>query len=120
MSFVRFEDTGSRMGDPFVSIWSRGQIGFNLGAAQEYNLKNYGYVVLYFDPDTRRIGFELTNDKNEKGAVKLMFRAKSGASFSAIPFLRTHKISFKQTQKYNLTKDNTSGLLVIDLNNPKK
>lgn len=115
MGFVKFTNVGARLGDPIVSIWSRGQIGFNQGATQEYDINNYQYVVLYFDSETQRIGFELTEDKNAEGAMKLMFRKNSGASFSAVPFLRTNKIDYKTTRKYVLERDEDSGLLVIDV-----
>jgi hypothetical protein len=119
MGFVKFVDTGARLGDPMVSIWSRGQIGFNQGAMQEFDINKYQYVVLYFDADTRRIGFELTNDKNVKGAIKLVFRENSGASFSAIPFLRINKIKYDATRKYALERDIDSNLLVVDLYSPR-
>ena len=119
MSFVRFTETRARLGDPQVSIWSRGQIGFNQGAVLEHNINDYKFIILYYDQETQRVGFELTNDKDQKGAVKLAFRGSSGASFSAIPFLRINKIDYKQgTKKYTVTLDEDSGLLVIDLNSP--
>lgn len=119
MGFVKFVDTGARLGDPMVSIWSRGQIGFNQGAALEFGIDKYRYVVLYFDEDTRRIGFELTNNANVEGAIKLVFRKNSGASFSAIPFLRMNKIKYDATRKYTLEHDRDSNLLVADLNSPR-
>lgn len=120
MAFVRFTDTGARLGDPQVSIWSRGQMGFNQGAMLEFGINNYSHVVLYCDSDSQLVGFQLTNDKNEKGAVKLIFREKTGASFSAIPFLKTNKIDYKKgTKKYAVELDEESGLLVIDLKKPQ-
>ena len=118
MGFIRFTDTGARLGEPQVSIWSRGQLGFNQGAIQEFEIRKYQYVVLYYDPDTQHIGFQLTNDKNEAGAIKLIFRDKSGASISAIPFLRINKISYTESKKYAVSLDPYSGFLVIDLNKP--
>ena len=118
MAFIRFTETGARFGDPQVSIWSRGQIGFNQGATQEFDMKKYQYVVLYYDKDTQRIGFQLTNDKTEKGVLKLIFRDNSGASMSAIPFLKLNKIRYKESKKYDVSLDPDSGFLVIDLNKP--
>jgi hypothetical protein len=119
MGFQKYTGARTRIGDPMVSIWSRGQIGFNQGAMMEFDIDKYQYVVLYFDPDTRRIGFEFTRDENEEGATKLVFRKNSGASFSAIPFLRANKINFKKTTRYEIARDKDSGLLVIDLNKQK-
>lgn len=119
MGFVKFTDVGARLGEPMVSIWSRGQIGFNQGATKMFDISDYQYVVLYFDADTKRIGFELTGNENAEGAIKLVFRKNSGASFSAVPFLRLNKISYKATRKYVLERDEDSGFLVIDLNAAK-
>lgn len=119
MGFVRFTETGARLGDPQVSIWSRGQIGFNQGAMLEFDIKKYKFIVLYYDQEGQRIGFELTNNREEKGAIKLAFRGESAASFSAIPFLRINKIDYKEgTKKYAVVHDQDSGFLVIDLNKP--
>ena len=118
MGFIKFTNTGARAGDPQVSIWSRGQIGFNQGAMQEFDIKDYQYVVLYYDPDTSRIGFQLTNEK-EEGAIKFNFRDNSGASISAIPFLRANKIKYNETRKFDVEVDADSKLLVIDLTKPR-
>lgn len=115
MAFEKFTDVGARLGTPMVSIWSRGQIGFNQGATQEFKVTNFKYVVLYYDPDTMRVGFELTNDKKAEGAVKLVFRKNSGASFSAVPFLKSKKIDYSTTRKYTIHRDEESGLIVLDI-----
>ena len=121
MAFIRFTDTSARVGDPQVSIWSRGQIGFNQGAMQEFNIRDFQYVVLYFEPESQRIGFELTNDKDEKGVIKFVFRDNSGASISAIPFLRANRINYKEgTKKYDVEMDTEGKLLIVDLKNPKQ
>lgn len=120
MGFVKFTATGARIGDSLISIWSRGQIGFSQGAMIEFGIAKYQYVVLYFDSDTNRIGFQLENDQNADGAIKLIFRKNSGASFSAVPFLRLNNINYKETRKYTLQKDEESGFLVVDLNKPRE
>lgn len=123
MGFVRFTSTRARLGDPQVSIWSRGQIGFNQGAIQEFDINNYQYVVIFYDTETQRVGFQLTNDKNEKGALKLIFRKSKGVplgiSISAIPFLKINKINYiGKTSKYSVEQDADTGFLVIDLKKP--
>jgi hypothetical protein len=118
MGFVRFTKLRARLDRPMASIWKRGQIGFNQGAIEEYNLVQYEYVVLYYDADNNRVGFEFTKDKKAAGAMKLVFRKSSGASFSAIPFLKINKISFDESNQYNLDFDKESGFYVIDLSKP--
>lgn len=120
MAFVKFTRSRSRIDTPKVSIWSRGQIGFNQGAIDEYKLSDYQYVVLYYDKDTNRVGLEFTNDGKAKGISKLAFRKNTGASFSAIPFLKSYKIDYNSsTRQFDLNYDEETKLYVIDLNNPK-
>lgn len=118
MAFVKFTKTGSRIGTPKASIWTRGQIGFNQGAVVEYKLDSYTYAVLYYDRETKNVGFELTNDAKAEGATKLIVRKNAGISMSALPFLKTFKIDFSETRQYNLSYDKTINMYVIDLNEP--
>lgn len=118
MGFIKFTKTRSRLGDPRVSIWTRGQIGFNLSATTEYGLDKYDYAILYYDKDEGKIGIEFTNDKNSEGVNKLVKRKNSGVSFSATAFMKTFKIDYSETRQYNVVYDEDSGLYVIELNNP--
>lgn len=102
MAFIKHTNTRGRIGTPKISIWERGQLGFNQAAALKYDIASYKYAILYFDPDEQKIGIRLTNDGDEEGAIKLFIRKGSGASFSAVSFLRTYDIAFgKKTEKYN-------------------
>lgn len=118
MAFVKFTKTGSRIGTPKASIWTRGQIGFNQGAVVEYKLDSYTYAVLYYDKETKNVGFELTNDAKAEGATKLIVRKNAGISMSALPFLKTFKIDFLETRQYNLSYNKTINMYVINLNKP--
>lgn len=118
MAFVKFTNTGGRIGTPRASIWTRGQIGLNQGAVLEYDLKDYTYAVLYYDEGGKKIGIEFTNDKNAEGAIKLVVRRKAGISMSALPFLKTFRIDFIKTRQYDLSYDKEHNLYVIDLNKP--
>jgi hypothetical protein len=74
--------------------------------------------VLYYDEEDKKIGFELINDENAEGAIKLVVRKNAGISMSALPFLRMSKIDFSETRQYGLSYDKEHKLYVIDLNNP--
>ncbi len=117
MGFVKFTKTKSRIGTPKVSIWSRGQIGFNQGAVTQYKIdkEKVSYAVLYYDEERKMIGIELTNDGAAEGATKLIFREGGGTSFSAIPFLKTYGIDYSDTHQYNVEYDSRSELFVVDL-----
>jgi len=118
MAFVKFTKTGSRIGTPKASIWTRGQIGFNQGAVVEYKLDSFTHAVLYYDNKTKNVGFELTNDAKAEGATKLIVRKNAGISMSARSFLKTLKIDFSETRQYNLSYDKKINMYVIDLNEP--
>jgi len=118
MAYVKFTKTGSRIGVPKASIWTRGQIGFNQGAVAEYKLDSYTYAVLYYDEEAKNIGFELTNDAKAEGATKLIVRKNAGISMSALSFLKTFKIDFSETRQYNLSYDKAINMYEIDLNKP--
>jgi hypothetical protein len=120
MAFEKFTKPGSRIGAPKAAIWSSGQIAFNQGSMDEFNLSKYNYAILYYDRDSKRIGVEFTNDERAEGAHKLVGRkGSSGTSISAIAFLRNYKIGFGETIQYDLTHDKENGLYVFDLKQPK-
>lgn len=115
--FIKF--TGSRRSYAAkVSIWKRGQMNFNLGAIEKFGLGEFGFVVLYYDPETRRIGLQFTTDAGEEGAIK--FRAgKNGAVISAKPFMDLHGISYDSNETFDIVADQDAGIknfFVVDLN----
>jgi hypothetical protein len=115
MAFERYTKTNLRLGEPKISIWSRGQIGFNSTAIVKYKLKDFDYAVLFFDKDTKTIGVKLTNDKREPGAMKLVKRKSGGFSFSAQGFLKYYNIDYGETKKYDLTYDESEKLYIFQL-----
>jgi hypothetical protein len=115
MVFQKFTKTGTRGYTPKVSIWQRGQIGFNQGAARKLNLGEYEFAILFYDSDTRRIGVNFTNDGNEEGAIKLSTRSSGGASLSARAFLDFYGIDHSDTKKYDISFDEENKLYVIQL-----
>lgn len=116
MGFERFTRKRARTDAPKASIWSRGQIGFNYAAMDEYKLDKFKYAVLYYDKESNKIGIEFTNDNNTEGASKVIHRKGSGVSVSALAFLRHYKINFSATASHDLIHDDKSGFYVIDLN----
>ena len=115
MAFKRFERTGARGYTPKLSIWTSGQIGINQGAIDRYKLDKYGFIVLYYDSDNKKIGLEFTNDGAEKGTIKLITRPTGGYSFSARSFLGINDIDYSETKQYDLYYDKDNNLYVADL-----
>lgn len=117
MAFKKFTETGKGFA-PKVSIWSRGQIGFNKGAIKRFKVDQYTYAIFYYDEENELIGIELTNDKNDDGLHKVNVRT-SGVMISAKAFLDYHGIDLTATRQFDLKKDDESRLLVIDLKDSK-
>lgn len=112
MAFERFTQTG-RSFRPVVSIWSRGQIGFNQGAVKRCVMKEGSFVVLFFDKDSNKIGLKIV-DTEEEGALKPKF-SSTGAVISAKSFLDYYEVDFEKTKKYELTYDDDNELYVVDV-----
>ncbi len=117
MAFERFTKTG-RGFSPKISIWSRGQIGFNQGAVERYGLKDKPFVVLYYEKEHKKIGFGFTNKQDESGAIRIHLKA-TGGMVSAKSFLDYYVIDYKKTRTYDVSEDD-SGLVVIDLKQRKE
>lgn len=112
MTFERFTKTRGRGYFPKVSIWGKGQIGFNQGAAGKYNLNNFEYAVLFYDKGNQRIGIRFTNEK-EDGIVKLIKRPGSGVSLSAKAFLDFYSIDYSKKRRYTVNYDNENDLYIL-------
>lgn len=113
MAFQLFRDYGKSM-LPKVTITKYGSICLNQGAKSKFRTGDYQFCRLYFDPDTRRIGIELTNDSSLE-AVRALRQTRHGTEVSARSFLNAWEIDYSVTQIYDVQKDRETGFLVIDL-----
>lgn len=114
MPFEKFTKTRGRGYFPKVSIWSKGQIGFNQGAVDKFNLSNFEYAILFYDKENQKIGIKFTNEK-EEGVVKVVKRPGSGMSFSAKAFLDFYGIDYLSKQKkYMLHYDRENNLYILN------
>jgi len=114
MAFEKFTKIRSRGYFPKVSIWGKGQLGFNQGAVGKYGLENFEYAILFYDKENHKIGVRFTKEK-EEGATKLIKRPGSGLSFSAKAFLDFYAIDYlSKTIKYNIHYDKENKLYILD------
>lgn len=118
MAFKRFVETG-RGTKPMVSIWKRGQIGFNSLAVQKYKLDQFTHVIFFYDDEQQKIGLRFTNNSEEEGVVKLNVR-KNNVVVNAGRFLEMKDISYNPGTKFNLAYDEKEDLYVVDINAPVK
>lgn len=113
MAFERFTEVG-RVFRPRASIRSNGQLGFNHGCVKRFEMEKSSHAVLFYDPDTMRVGVKLTNDKTEPGASTLITRGGNG-TVSARAFLEYYHLMPKVTTQYDIEWDPESKFLVIDV-----
>lgn len=110
MAFERYKRARARYGEPKVSIWSRGQIGFNNSAIEEYKLDGFQFAVLFYDGESKKVGIMFTNDEKEEGVIKFVKRKSGGYSFSGVGFLKTYNIEMGETKRYPLVWDEENKL----------
>ena len=113
MAFERFTQNSGRFSVK-ASIWKGGQIGFSQGAVKHLNLDSYRYAVLYFDPESNRIGIKFTNDEAEQGATQITTRDKA-AFVSAKAFMEFYRIKYPSDGKLDINLDEENGLYIIEL-----
>lgn len=113
MAFERFTDIG-RVFTPRATIRSTGQIGFNHGSVRRFEMEKYAFVVLFYDKENKRVGVQLTNNKDEEGACTLSVKQGNG-TVSARSFLEHYELMPEVTNQYPLKLDPESKLLVIQI-----
>lgn len=88
MSYTVFDRKSRRMGIPMMSFSKLGQIVFNQSAAAVLQKETFEYVLLYWDPDSRKVAFKSTSNKKDPRAYIIAFADKgNGAAFGAKTFL---------------------------------
>ena len=117
MAFIKFTEHG-RSYEAKASISQTGMISFSDGARKRFIMDDKGMCVLYYDPDTKKIGIELTSDKTAEGARRIRLR-NTGADIAAKGFLQFFNICVKETMLYTLELDDNTGYLVIDMSKGK-
>ncbi len=113
MAFEKFTARG-RSYAPKVSIWKRGQIGLSQGAVERFSLRDFKFVVMFYDKENKRIGLKFTNDEQEEGIAKMNVKT-NGAIFTAKAFLDYYNIEYKETEQYDIKLDEENNLYVFDL-----
>lgn len=103
---------------PLVTLRKNGQIGFNLGMIQFYDLQKHdGFAVLYFDASQKVIGVKLVK-KPEEGAYR--FSIKQGnATIAAKSFFNYYKIPMNESRRYTPEWSEQYKMYLIDLKSPR-
>lgn len=118
-NFKKFENRNARL-ESRISITRSNSIGFPTQFYRNNNIRQYKYVVLYYDQDKRAVGLYFTNNEEEKNKFSVMHSKKGfGGSIVARSFFRTYNIDLeKHRGKYEWKKHTLEGigeLFVIEL-----
>ena len=89
-----------RAGIPKISIRKNGQIAFNAGAIQKYDLNVYDFVMLYVSDKKDRVAVQFTNNEKDSGIIKIQKRPGNFA-FSARNFLQIYDILWDETVNFD-------------------
>lgn len=115
--FIKYTGNYTR-GDTKIAINKSGLIRLSSGFCRLTNIKRFEYVVLYYDSVEKAIAFKFTNTQ-EDGAFKVT-KDRTGATLSALSFLKTNKILlrsyFGRYEYKKQTVQNIGEVYIIDLN----
>ena len=111
--FEKFTKQG-RSFRPKISIRKRGQIGFNNGSINKFNLKEKEFVILYINKSENKLAFRFTNNAEEEGSTKLVKR-NNNYFVSGKSFLDFYSIPYDKTISMDATWDETNQIAIIQL-----
>lgn len=96
--FKKFEGRNVRL-EKRITITKSNSIGFPQKYYQDNSIKNYKYVVFYFDKNNNAIGIHFTNNEKEENKFSIIHsKVGYGGSVVARSFFRTYGID---TEKYH-------------------
>ena len=117
MPFIKYTERG-RSYAPKASISRSGMLSFSEGARRRFDMDKYSHCVLYYDPEDRKVGLQLTNDADAEGARKLRLRT-TGADVAAKSCVDYFDLMIGGTTSYSVDLDVSTGYVTIDLNTGK-
>lgn len=97
---------------PKVCIRKNGQMSFNAGAVNKFDLDVFKFVMVYISEDKKRIAIKFTNNDKESGLHAIQKRPGNFA-FSAISFLRLNDIPFKETINFDFLWDDKDKIAIF-------
>ncbi len=110
-NFTKFERTNAREVDK-ITVTASNAIGFPTKFYQDQGLKDYKYVVLYYDSQEMAVGIQFTNNEEEKHKFSILKSKQGyGGSIVATSFFKTSSINPKEYHgRYEWQKENLEGV----------
>lgn len=108
--FVKYtKQTRSHTKTPLATITRSGVCVLNVESTRKFDLQNYTTVSLWYDDAEKQIG--ITQDGNQR----VSHRKTSDVAISLRGFLSYWKILPEDTQRYPVTYDEETQMLIISL-----
>lgn len=98
--FEQFKGVGSRLSTYSISITKNGSFGLNSGFYNGEKIKDFSYVMLFFDKNKKTIGFLFTNSKSAKGTFKISHGNNSGYIAARTFFMSIFPGNLDEVAKY--------------------
>lgn len=114
MPFERFIPVANTQAKPKATIRPSGLISFDATAVEAFGLEAATHAVVFFDKTKKLVGIKPTRDGSEEGAIPLNKRRRS-MSLRVPSFFERYAISLPQPQRFDVSWDEASGLVVINL-----
>ena len=109
-NFVKFEERHGRY-ESRITITGSYSIGFPAKFYNDNGIKDYKYVVLFWDAESKAIGIHFTNDEAEVGRIKIARTENYGANVAVKSFFTKHGIESKKVKgRYDWEKVDQPGV----------
>jgi len=113
MPFEKFDRSKAVYGrKPNVTIQARGIISINQSAYRR--MGSPGFVDLYFDPESNRIGIQGTTDADSGLNVRVADQPGAAAVIGGTSFTKYYDIDTRQSRRWE--PEFEGDMLIIDLN----
>ena len=100
-NFEQFKGVGSKLSNYSISITTNGSFGLNSGFYNTEKIKDYSYVMLFYDKNRKTIGFLFTNTKSsDKGTFKITHGNNSGYIGTKTFFMSIFHGDLDEVKKY--------------------
>jgi len=117
MTFIKFDKRGAKIykNEPSITITRMGIFSIGKLAYEKY-FTDRKYVILYYDPESKIIGLQPTNESTPEAHTIRVFPSGKAISFSAKPFLDFFGIEYASgSRTYVVNWNEKDGMVEIDL-----
>lgn len=90
LKFERFTSIGGHF-SYYISLNRVGGFSFSAGFCKKINIKQFPYIILYYDRKTKAVGFSFLKEA-EKGTFKLSIYGNKTASVRPNSFIAAYEI----------------------------